>query len=203
MTMCMLEKEREHNKFDWDRRGGKTARQVVGAFRIPQEFPESLPQWVITRIRPRLSPLVAPSLTWPAAHPRAGFTPAHPLPPYPPFPPTLVRARGMDPRHPASVSLSNHPVATRVPTPHPPQPLIFSRFRPTPAAYPGNALGSVIASRGTGLDIVRKVTVCGAYICVCVCSSTCMTPTPTKIFAANGECLSLARTESLTDIIGL
>jgi len=59
----------------------------------------------------------------------------------------------------ASLSLPRHLAATRVRHPHPLQPLIFSRFRPTPADYPGNALSLVIAGRGTGLDIVRKVTV--------------------------------------------
>ncbi|RLU21787.1 hypothetical protein DMN91_006163, partial [Ooceraea biroi] len=58
VCVCMREREREREskrrkrekeraqQFDRDRRAGKTARQVVGAFRIPQEFPESLPQWL-------------------------------------------------------------------------------------------------------------------------------------------------------------
>jgi len=82
--------------------------------------------------------------------------------------PFLARARERDVSEAPGVCLAlNHPVATRVPTPHPLRPLIFSRFRPTLAAYPGNALGSVIANRGTGLDIVRKVHRVRVYIYEC------------------------------------
>lgn len=82
--------------------------------------------------------------------------------------PFLARARERDVSEAPGVCLAlNHPVATRVPTPHPLRPLIFSRFRPTLAAYPGNALGSVIANRGTGLDIVRKVYRVRVYIYEC------------------------------------
>jgi len=165
---------------------------VVGAFRIPQEFPESLPQWVITRIRPRLSPLVAPSLTRPPrARPRA-VSPPNELDLLPLSPGRATETRSTPG---ASVSLPRHLAATRVRHPHPLQPLIFSRFRPTPADYPGNALSLVIAGRGTGLDMVRKVTVCGSRACARVCARTCVTLTPVR---AAGQSTAAARRSNET-----
>lgn len=82
------------------------------------------------------------------------------VPVFPPPPPPLFTTLGAHARErdvfnvTASVSLLNYSARTRVGHPHPLRPLIFSQFRPTPAAYPGNAHGSVIASRGTGLGIV-------------------------------------------------
>ncbi|EGI66411.1 hypothetical protein G5I_05094 [Acromyrmex echinatior] len=143
---------REHIKFDWDRRGGKTARQVVGVFRIPQEFPESLPQWVITRIRPRLSPLVAPSLTIRTMRPRGGgstleFTFGSP------------RAHERDESNApgaASVSLSNRFKSRHVPptSPSPSAPYFQPISRPTRSATIArkrSRLGSIIfvASRAS------------------------------------------------------
>lgn len=79
--------------------------------------------------------------------------------------PPAVRARERDASQ-RPLSLSNRPVATRVRHPQPPSAPYFQPvLRPTPAAYPGNARGSVIANRETGLDIVRKVTVYGSCAC--------------------------------------
>lgn len=185
---------RDYNKFDWDRWAGKTARQVVGAFRIPQEFPESLPQWVITRIRPRLSPLVAPSLTWPPARPRAGGSPSTHL--------RLVRVKGMNSTLPASISLLNRSVATRVHHPsHTPIGPLFSAGSPADArrlprkrsrlVYSESWNGTRYSEEGYRVRIV--------YVCV----GTCVTSTRTRICRAQRMLVACASREpGLTDIVG-
>lgn len=180
------ERKREYNKFDWDRRGGKngaaSSRRVQNSAGIPGVSSpmgnnEDSASFITTCSSiPDLTSRAPTS----GIYPGSSATPSH----------AFARERDVAyPRHPPSVSLSNHPAATRVPhtsTPHDP---LFSagsdrRLSPTPETL------SVIASRGTGLDVVRKVScaervrvniyiyinvyiyVCIIYIylCMCVCA---------------------------------
>lgn len=157
----------------------KQARQVVGAFRIPQEFPESLPQWVITRISASFITTCSsiPDLTTHApTGGRAGglmggLPPAH-LP---------ARARERDESNApaASISLSNlstsrHVYATQT---HPNVPL-FSASSPTDARRPPRKcswLGYSEQRDGTRYSGGRF-----SVRIVCVCIGTCVTSTSTR-----------------------
>lgn len=168
-TQCDHMYARQHNKFDWDRRAGKTARQVVGAFRIPQEFPESLPQWVITRIRPRLSPLVAPSLTWLSRVPTRGWLTLG-------SPPACVRERD-DPLLSRCLSHSRTAPLRHVRHPHTLS-LIFSRF-PTDAHRLPRKRSQLGYSEPR--DGARYSEESYRVRIVCVYVGTCVTSTPTGI----------------------
>jgi len=128
-----------------------------GAFRIPQEFPESLPQWVITRIRPRLSPLVAPSLTWLPHVPTRGWLTLD-------SPPACARERD-DPIFSRCLSHSRTAPLRHVYAAHTPSPLFSTGSRPTLTAYPRKRSQLGYSEPRDGVDTVRKVTVYGSYAC--------------------------------------